>query len=98
MGIVEDSCSPAVWRTARPDLCEDSPCDFCCSAHEVLASGGICPVLSCEDALVSVGMDEIWPMGDNQDDAGNLELSAGSWLVSRGFGPFWLVSHHFGSI
>lgn len=30
----------------------------------MMASGGICPVLTCENAIASLGLDEIWPMGD----------------------------------
>ena len=32
--------------------------DFCCTAHEKLASGGICPTLTCDDALRFLAMDE----------------------------------------
>lgn len=59
-------CNAAVWRISSPDLdlCDDSPCDFCCTAHEMMASGGICPVLTCDQGIASLGMDEIWPMGE----------------------------------
>jgi len=57
-------CVPSVWRTSSPDQCDDSPCDFCCTSHEMMAAGGICPVLTCDDGIASLGMDEIWPMGD----------------------------------
>lgn len=30
----------------------------------MMASGGICPVLTCDDAITSLSMDDIWPMGD----------------------------------
>ena len=26
------------------DQCGNSPCDFCCTSHEMMAAGGICPV------------------------------------------------------
>ncbi|CAK9001110.1 unnamed protein product [Durusdinium trenchii] len=64
----KDACSPLVWRNASADLCDSSPCDFCCTAHEMMGAGGICPVLSCDDALVTLGMDEIWPIGDTHED------------------------------
>ncbi|CAE7280654.1 W [Symbiodinium sp. CCMP2592] len=61
-------CDPAVWRQSPADQCGNSPCDFCCTSHEMMASGGICPVLSCDDALVSLGMDEIWPRSDTSTE------------------------------
>jgi len=61
-------CDPAVWRQSPADQCDNSPCDFCCTSHEMMASGGICPVLSCDDALVSLGMDEIWPRSDTSHE------------------------------
>jgi hypothetical protein len=30
----------------------------------MMASGGICPVLTCDQGIASLGMDEIWPMGE----------------------------------
>ncbi|CAE7893568.1 W [Symbiodinium microadriaticum] len=64
----KSSCDPAVWRQSPADQCDNSPCDFCCTSHEMMAAGGICPVLSCGDALVSLGMDEIWPMSDTSTE------------------------------
>jgi len=64
----KQDCNPLVWRSADPNTCDASPCDFCCSAHEVMASGGICPTLTCEDALRKLDMDEIWPMGNSNDE------------------------------
>lgn len=63
-GSEKAECDPSVWRTSSPDQCDDSPCDFCCTSHEMMAAGGICPVLTCDDGIASLGMDEIWPMGD----------------------------------
>jgi len=34
----------------------------------MMAAGGICPVLSCDDALATLGMDEIWPLGSNHQE------------------------------
>ena len=34
----------------------------------LLQTGGLCPVLSCEDALAYLGMDQIWPMGRNHEE------------------------------
>ncbi|CAE7757565.1 W [Symbiodinium sp. CCMP2456] len=64
----KSSCDPAVWRQNPADQCGNSPCDFCCTSHEMMAAGGICPVLSCDDALVSLGMDEIWPRSDTSTE------------------------------
>ena len=33
-----------------------------------LQTGGLCPVLSCEDALAFLGMDQIWPMGGSHEE------------------------------
>jgi len=66
--IVKDDCLPQVWRNSSADLCDQSPCDFCCTNHEMMAAGGLCPVLSCEDALAYLGMDQIWPMGRNHEE------------------------------
>ena len=63
-GSEKTECNAAVWRISSPDLCDDSPCDVCCTAHEMMASGGICPVLTCDQGIASLGMDEIWPMGE----------------------------------
>eukprot|EP00913_Durusdinium_trenchii_P001518 g1405.t1 len=65
---VKEECTPEVWRLADASQCGSSPCDFCCTAHERRAAGGICPVLSCDDALVSLGMDEIWPKGASPEE------------------------------
>ncbi|CAJ1354662.1 unnamed protein product [Effrenium voratum] len=58
----------ASWRTSPGDQCGSSPCDFCCTDEEMQGSGGICPVITCNDALRSIGMDDIWPMGDNHEE------------------------------
>ena len=63
----KQSCDANVWRAADPNQCSDSPCDFCCTAHEKMASGGICPTLTCDDGLRFLAMDEIWPLGDTHD-------------------------------
>ena len=44
------SCDPAVWRQSPADQCGNSPCDFCCTSHEMMAAGGICPVPLAADA------------------------------------------------
>lgn len=66
--VVKDDCLPQVWRNSSADLCDQSPCDFCCTSHEMMAAGGLCPVLSCEDALAFLGMDQIWPMGGSHEE------------------------------
>lgn len=62
------ACDPLVWRTSSPDQCGVSPCDFCCTSHEMMAAGGICPVLSCNHALTSLGMDDIWPKSETSHE------------------------------
>mmetsp|Transcript_25943 Transcript_25943/g.72380 ORF Transcript_25943/g.72380 Transcript_25943/m.72380 type:complete len:628 (+) Transcript_25943:127-2010(+) len=59
-------CTPVPYRMISGDQCSASPCDFCCDAQEVVASGGVCPVLTCDDALnaLGLGMDTLWPTGD----------------------------------
>eukprot|EP00931_Biecheleriopsis_adriatica_P049263 TRINITY_DN28495_c0_g1_i1.p1 TRINITY_DN28495_c0_g1~~TRINITY_DN28495_c0_g1_i1.p1 ORF type:complete len:657 (+),score=116.01 TRINITY_DN28495_c0_g1_i1:71-1972(+) len=56
------------WRIGKHDQCDLSPCDFCCTSDEVASSGGVCPVLSCEDALKFLGMDEVWPNGNTRNE------------------------------
>ncbi|CAE7231514.1 W [Symbiodinium pilosum] len=64
----KQDCDASVWRLGDPNQCSSSPCDFCCTAHEKLASGGICPTLTCDDALRFLAMDEIWPRGDSHEE------------------------------
>jgi len=63
----DDACTDA-WR--RGGDCADSPCDFCCTDEEQAISGGVCPVITCEDALRFVGLDSdhIWPAGETSED------------------------------
>ena len=49
----KSSCDPAVWRQSPADQCDNSPCDFCCTSHEMMAAGGICPVPLDADANVN---------------------------------------------
>mmetsp|Transcript_124810 Transcript_124810/g.249227 ORF Transcript_124810/g.249227 Transcript_124810/m.249227 type:complete len:642 (-) Transcript_124810:63-1988(-) len=59
-------CTPASYSTVYGAECSTSPCDFCCDAHEVALSRGMCPILTCDDALNSLGLDSesMWPSGD----------------------------------
>jgi len=54
------------WRTKGGDSCAHSPCDICCTSDELAVSAGICPLLTCDDALRFLGLDarSIWPAGD----------------------------------
>ncbi|CAJ1455733.1 unnamed protein product [Effrenium voratum] len=61
------SCD-ASWRLQPESQCDNSPCDFCCTTHEIAASGGICPVLTCEDAVRSLNMDTVWPSGETSEE------------------------------
>ena len=45
-----------------------------------MGAGGICPVLSCDDALVTLGMDEIWPIGDTHEDGFAEWARRGRWV------------------
>lgn len=58
----------ATWRIGKEDQCNLSPCDFCCSPHDVITTGGICPILSCDDALRTLELDEIWPAGNTNEE------------------------------
>jgi len=60
----KDACDRSLWQNRSGDFCSESPCDFCCSAHDLQAAGGLCPVLSCEDALQFLKMESVWPSGD----------------------------------
>jgi len=63
-------CTPASYSTVHGAGCSASPCEFCCDTHEVAVSGGICPVLTCDDALNSLGLDSesMWPSGETNSD------------------------------
>jgi len=65
----KEACT-AAWRTSPGQACESSPCDYCCTDDELAISGGICPVLTCNDALRFLGIDgdNIWPSGDTNED------------------------------
>ena len=76
LGELSPAGCDASWRTSPGDQCGSSPCDFCCTDEEMQGSGGICPVITCNDALRSIGMDDIWPMGDNHEECV-------SWLECR---------------
>ena len=39
-----------------------------------MGAGGICPVLTCDDAQVSLGMDEIWPKGETHEECGFVSM------------------------
>eukprot|EP00930_Biecheleria_cincta_P084236 TRINITY_DN7372_c0_g2_i1.p1 TRINITY_DN7372_c0_g2~~TRINITY_DN7372_c0_g2_i1.p1 ORF type:complete len:654 (-),score=121.17 TRINITY_DN7372_c0_g2_i1:629-2590(-) len=56
-------CTDA-WRFSSGHKCDDSPCHYCCSDHDVKSSAGVCPVLTCDDALKFLGFDEPWPQGE----------------------------------
>eukprot|EP00932_Pfiesteria_piscicida_P005188 SRR837773.15096.p2 GENE.SRR837773.15096~~SRR837773.15096.p2 ORF type:complete len:102 (+),score=20.80 SRR837773.15096:47-307(+) len=51
-------------------MCGTSPCDFCCESSEVKSTGGICPVITCDDALGRLGLDieTSWPSGSTNED------------------------------
>ncbi|CAE7484327.1 W [Symbiodinium natans] len=72
----KQDCDAQVWRVADPNQCSASPCDFCCTAHEKLASGGICPTLTCDDALRFLALDEIWPSGDTHEETISYNVAA----------------------
>ena len=61
-----DAVCTQTWRTSPGSKCGDSPCNFCCSETEMKISQGICPVLTCDDALQFLGLDadSIWPSGE----------------------------------
>merc|ERR1712232_1108020 len=63
------ACTVA-WRLSPGSNCGSSPCDYCCTIDEMEISGGVCPVLTCSDALKFLGMDgdNIWPSGDTEAD------------------------------
>ncbi|CAJ1353819.1 unnamed protein product [Effrenium voratum] len=65
--IPKDGCDQS-WHASPEDQCGSSPCDFCCTDAEMSASGGICPVLSCDDAIKFLNMDEVWPSGGTHDE------------------------------
>ena len=57
-------------------------------------SGGICPVLSCDDALATLGMDEIWPLGSNHQET--TAPYSGTFLtlcLQTGTGWKWAHTH-----
>lgn len=55
------------WRTYSGANCKESPCDFCCTYEEMVAMQGVCPVITCEDALSYLNLDakSIWPSGES---------------------------------
>ncbi|CAJ1330477.1 unnamed protein product [Effrenium voratum] len=57
------ACDPKIWKYAGD--CENSPCDFCCTKRQLEMSGS-CPVLTCQDALKFLEMDESWPQGSTE--------------------------------
>lgn len=67
---VDTACGPA-QRMLNGEACANSPCNFCCSATDVLTTGGVCPVVTCDDALMFLKMelDEAWPTGDTTGEA-----------------------------
>mmetsp|Transcript_40268 Transcript_40268/g.86414 ORF Transcript_40268/g.86414 Transcript_40268/m.86414 type:complete len:622 (-) Transcript_40268:260-2125(-) len=50
--------------------CDDSPCDFCCTSEQFASAGGLCPIVTCDQALVRANLDadSIWPSGDENID------------------------------
>jgi len=53
------------WKSRGGESCAASPCDVCCTAQELATSGGVCPLLTCQDAIRFLGLDadSIWPAG-----------------------------------
>lgn len=66
----DPKCTRASFGMVSGIGCVSSPCDFCCKHDEVAGSGGVCPILTCDDALRQFGMDseDIWPSGDTKNE------------------------------
>jgi ABC-type multidrug transport system permease subunit len=58
------------WRKSGGALCDQSPCTFCCTDAEMAAAGGVCPVITCDEALkmLKLDADNIWPSGGTPED------------------------------
>jgi len=89
-------CVPEVFRTVSGAACASSPCDFCCDDQEVKASAGVCPTLTCEEALRSLSLDgdTIWPAGDSNSTTVALNALAllGLLVLFRLLGMLALVA------
>ena len=81
------ACDPLVWRTSSPDQCGVSPCDFCCTSHEMMAAGGICPVsragwcmggiFSCHGILKRAHLRCLWRI--NPSHTSQLSIAFSPW-------------------
>lgn len=62
---VPDTCIPSM-KFNNLSLCGYSPCEYCCTKEQKMVAGGVCPVLTCDDALryLKLDGDRIWPSGD----------------------------------
>jgi len=84
----EFNCAPVRacttdWHLKTGSMCDSSPCSFCCTDKEVASSGGVCPVVTCEDALSLLRLDgdNIWPSGETSGETAMFNMFALSILL-----------------
>lgn len=66
----QDSNCPASARFLHGGACSGSPCRYCCTDSDVISTKGVCPVVTCDDALQFLGQssENIWPSGNTTEE------------------------------